>query len=156
MALTNTFPLFLSFRLDSSKMIVSLLDCGLWWPILLLSRCVICLIVSTARRSIAIATCKLVISAIHWLILHIEGKTYDCFPSPTLLLKKIGHGVVFWYFKIMRISVRNFFCSKVLCPRGGLTLKTQQVLNHELMSAMKEYLTQGRKNFWRTIEKTIR
>ena len=78
------------------------------------------------------------------------------FPSPTLLLKKIGHGVVFWYFKIMRISVRNFFCSKVLCPRGGLTLKTQQVLNHELMSAMKEYLTQGRKNFWRTIEKTMR
>ena len=78
------------------------------------------------------------------------------FPSPTLLLKKIGHGVIIWYFKIMRISVRNFFCSKVLCPRGGLTLKTQQVLNHELMSAMKEYLTQGRKNFWRTIEKTIR
>ena len=78
------------------------------------------------------------------------------FPSPTLLLKKIGHGVVFWYFKIMRISVRNFFYSKVLCTRGGLTLKTQQVLNHELMSAMKEYLTQGRKNFWRTIEKTMR
>ena len=78
------------------------------------------------------------------------------FPSPTLLLKKIGHGVIIWYFKIMRISVRNFFYSKVLCPRGGLTLKTQQVLNHELMSAMKEYLTQGRKNFWRTIEKTMR
>ena len=78
------------------------------------------------------------------------------FPSPTLLLKKIGHGVIIWYFKIRRISVRNFFCSKVLCPRGGLTLKTQQVLNHELMSAMKEYLTQGRKNFWRTIEKTMR
>lgn len=69
------------------------------------------------------------------------------FPSPTLLLKKIGYVVIIWYFKIMRISVRNFFCSKVLCPRGGLTLKTQQVLNHELMSAMKEYLTQGRKNF---------
>ena len=69
------------------------------------------------------------------------------FPSPTFLLKTIGHGVVFWCFKIMRISVRNFFYSKVLCPRGGLTLKTQQVLNHELMSAMKEYLTQGRKNF---------
>ena len=33
---------------------------------------------------------------------------------------------------------------KVLCPRGGLTLKTQHVLNHELMSSMKEYLTQGR------------
>lgn len=33
---------------------------------------------------------------------------------------------------------------KVLCPRGGLTLKTQNVLNHELMSSMKEYLTQGR------------
>ena len=65
MALTNTFPLFLSFRLDSSKMIVSLLDYGLWWPILLLSRCVICLIVSAARSSITIATCKLVISAIH-------------------------------------------------------------------------------------------
>ena len=78
------------------------------------------------------------------------------FPSPTLLLKKIGHGVIIWYFKIMRISVRNFFYSKVLCTRGGLTLKTQQVLNHELMSAMKEYLTQGRKNFWRTIEKTMR
>ena len=78
------------------------------------------------------------------------------FPSPTLLLKKIGYVVIIWYFKIMRISVRNFFCSKVLCPRGGLTLKTQQVLNHELMSAMKEYLTQGRKNFWRTIEKTMR
>lgn len=69
------------------------------------------------------------------------------FPSPTLLLKKIGCVVIIWYFKIMRISVRNFFCSKVLCTRGGLTLKTQQVLNHELMSAMKEYLTQGRKNF---------
>ena len=69
------------------------------------------------------------------------------FPSPTFLLKKIGHGVVFWCFKIMKISVRNFFCSKVLCTRGGLTLKTQQVLNYELMSAMKEYLTQGRKNF---------
>ena len=78
------------------------------------------------------------------------------FPSPTLLLKKIGYVVIIWYFKIMRISVRNFFCSKVLCTRGGLTLKTQQVLNHELMSAMKEYLTQGRKNFWRTIEKTMR
>ena len=78
------------------------------------------------------------------------------FPSPTFLLKKIGHGVIFWCFKIMRISVRNFFCSKVLCTRGGLTMKTQQVLNHELMSAMKEYLTQGRKNFWRTIEKTMR
>ena len=78
------------------------------------------------------------------------------FPSPTLLLKKIGYVVIIWYFKIMRISVRNFFYSKVLCPRGGLTLKTQQVLNHELMSAMKEYLTQGRKNFWRTIEKTMR
>ena len=46
-------------------MIVSLLDYGLWWPILLLSRCVICLIVGAARSSIAIATCKLVISAIH-------------------------------------------------------------------------------------------
>ena len=67
------------------------------------------------------------------------------FPSPTLLLKKIGYVVIIWYF--MRISGRNFFYSKVLCPRGGLTLKTQQVLNHELMSAMKEYLTQGRKNF---------
>ena len=78
------------------------------------------------------------------------------FPSPTFLRKTIGHGVVFWCFKIMRISVRNFFYSKVLCTRGGLTLKTQQVLNHELMSAMKEYLTQGRKNFWRTIEKTMR
>lgn len=88
MALTNTFPLFLSFRLDSSKMIVSLLDYGLWWPILLLSRCVICLIVSTARSSIAIATCKFVISAIHWLIFHIEGKAYDCFSFSYASAKK--------------------------------------------------------------------
>ena len=88
MALTNTFPLFLSFRLDSSKMIVSLLDYGLWWPILLLSRWVICLIVSVARSSIAIATCKLVISAIHWLILHKEGKTYDCFSFSYFFAKK--------------------------------------------------------------------
>ena len=97
MALTDTFPFFLSYRLDSSKMIVSLLDCGLWWPILLLSRCVICLIVSAARRSIAIATCKLVISAIHWLILHIEGKAYDCFSFSYSSAKKdwlCGHHLV--------------------------------------------------------------
>ncbi|RMX47670.1 hypothetical protein pdam_00013626 [Pocillopora damicornis] len=47
----------------------------------------------------------------------------------------------------LRTLVAHFTPVQVLCTRGGLTLKTQQVLNHELMSAMKEYLTQG-SQFW--------
>ncbi|KAL9963214.1 hypothetical protein ACROYT_G032392 [Oculina patagonica] len=47
----------------------------------------------------------------------------------------------------LRTLVAHYTPVQVLCPRGGLTLKTQHVLNHELMSSMKEYLTQG-SQFW--------
>lgn len=49
---------------------------------------------------------------------------------------------------VISFILPHYFCPllslQILCPRGGLTLKTQHVLNHELMSSMKEYLTQGR------------
>ena len=52
-----------------------------------------------------------------------------------------------FHLMMMLFIFSNYVCSllslKVLCRRGGLTLKTQHLLNHELMSSMKEYLTQG-------------
>lgn len=47
----------------------------------------------------------------------------------------------------LRTLVAHYTPVQVLCPRGGLMLKTQHVLNHELMSSMKEYLIPG-SQFW--------
>ncbi|XP_015756770.1 PREDICTED: DNA mismatch repair protein Msh6-like [Acropora digitifera] len=47
----------------------------------------------------------------------------------------------------LRTLVAHYTPVQVLCCRGGVTLKTQHVLSHELMSSMKEYLIPG-SQFW--------